>query len=165
MTNDTISQNNNSPAYKSTVVRALLQVNPSVFIHFDGRKAGVVAPVGLLTQYHAVFQVGYDMPVPIPDLTFDDEGMKCTLSFKGRPMLCMVPWSAVWAVAGEDGRGMIWDQEMPPEAREEAAREQQKREQKPSGTVVSIASAKGERKPTKRSTTKTERPPYLRVVK
>src|SRR5580704_1000031 len=55
------------------------------------------------------------MPVPIPDVRVDDEGMSCTLSFNRSPFFCVVPWSSVYAMVGDDGRGMVWPEDVPPE--------------------------------------------------
>jgi stringent starvation protein B len=63
------------------------------------------------------------MPVPIPDLRVDEEGVFGTLSFKGVPFTCFVPWRSVFALVGEDGKGMVWSAEMPPEVAGELQRE------------------------------------------
>jgi hypothetical protein len=55
------------------------------------------------------------MPVPIPDLRLDDDGMSCTLSFNRSPFFCVVPWASVFAMVGEDGRGMVWPDDVPAE--------------------------------------------------
>src|SRR3954463_6843697 len=55
------------------------------------------------------------MPVPIPDLRLDEESMSCTLSFNRSPFYCVVPWSSVFAMVGEDGRGMVWPDDVPQE--------------------------------------------------
>ncbi|HEV3194374.1 MAG TPA: hypothetical protein VGY54_27940 [Polyangiaceae bacterium] len=60
------------------------------------------------------------MPVPIPDLRLDDDGMSCTLSFNRAPFFCGVPWSSVFAMVGEDGRGMVWPDDVPAEVARQA---------------------------------------------
>src|SRR5262249_11337100 len=52
---------------------------------------------------------------PIPDLRLDDDGMSCTLSFSRAGFFCVVPWSTVFAMVGEDGRGMVWPDDVPAE--------------------------------------------------
>jgi hypothetical protein len=47
--------------------------------------------------------------------------MSCTLSFNRSPFYCVVPWPSVFAMVGEDGRGMVWPDEMPPELTKPAA--------------------------------------------
>jgi hypothetical protein len=70
-----------------------------------------------------VLQVGFEMPIPIPDLRVDDEGVFGTLSFSRTPFACSVPWNAVFALVGDEGRGMVWPDSMPPEIVAEVERE------------------------------------------
>ncbi len=107
---------------KKEVALALLE-RTSVFVHLDPRAAAVVVPAGFKKQAQLVLQVGLNMPVPIRDLHLDDEGMTCTLSFNRTPFFCVVPWSSVYAVVGcDDGRGMIWPEDVPPEVAQAQAR-------------------------------------------
>lgn len=107
---------------KRDVARALL-VRGSVFIHLDPRVEGVVVPAWLKSQPQLVLQVGTDMPIPIPDLRIDDEGVFGTLSFQRSPFTCQVRWSAIFALVGEDGRGMVWPEDLPSEIAQEVERE------------------------------------------
>lgn len=99
---------------KKDVARALL-LRGSVFVHLDPRLDQVVVPERLRHQPQVVLQVGLDMPVPIPDLRIDDAGVYGTLSFKGAPFTCFVPWESIFALVGEDAKGMVWPTEMPHE--------------------------------------------------
>src|SRR5882757_8356348 len=99
---------------KKDVATALLQ-GPSLYIHLDPRKAEVSVPPYFKKQPQLVLQVGLNMSIPIPDLKVDDEGVTCTLSFNRSPFWCRLPWSAVYALVGEDGRGMVWPGEVPKE--------------------------------------------------
>ena len=80
-------------------------------------------PAWLSHQPQLVLQVGFDMLIPIPDLRVDDEGVLGTLSFSRMPFTCFVPWDAVFALVGDDGRGMVWPESMPPEIAAEVDRE------------------------------------------
>jgi hypothetical protein len=60
------------------------------------------------------------MPVPSPDLRLDEAGMSCTLSFNRAPFHCVVPWGSVYAMVGDDGRGMVWPDDVPPEVEQQA---------------------------------------------
>jgi hypothetical protein len=60
------------------------------------------------------------MPVPIPDLRLDDDGISCTLSFNRAPFFCVVPWSSIFAMVGDDGRGMVWPDDVPAEVARQA---------------------------------------------
>ncbi len=99
---------------KKDVVLALLQ-GPSVFVHLDPRKKGVVVPANFRKQPQLVLQIGLNMAVSIPDLRVDDEGVSCTLSFARSPFWCVLPWSAIYALVSEDGPGMVWPDDVPPE--------------------------------------------------
>lgn len=47
---------------------------------------------------------GFDMVVPIPDLTCEEKGIRATLSFGGQPYLTFVPYEAVEAIVGDELR-------------------------------------------------------------
>jgi stringent starvation protein B len=106
--------NGNPPPPKKEVALALLE-RGSVHVHLDPRASGVVVPAWFKRQPQLVLQVGLNMPVPIPDLRVDEDGMSCTLSFNRSPFFCIVPWSSVYAMVGDDGRGMVWPEDVPPE--------------------------------------------------
>jgi hypothetical protein len=102
---------------KKEVALALLERSNDrgIFVHLDPRQATVVVPPWFKKQPQLVLQIGLNMPVPIPDLRLDDEGMSCTLSFNRSPFYCVVPWASVFAMVGEDGRGMVWPDDVPAE--------------------------------------------------
>jgi stringent starvation protein B len=131
---------------KKDVALALLQ-GPSLFIHLDPRKAEVIVPPHFKKQAQLVLQVGLNMAVPIPDLHVDDDGVSCTLSFNRSPFWCRLPWSAIYALVGDDKRGMIWPDEVPAEV---------ENAQRPKGTEPQAAGPKS-RGP--RSSKKRERSP------
>ena len=102
---------------KKEVALALLERSNDrgIFVHLDPRQATVVVPPWFKKQPQLVLQIGLNMPVPIPDLRLDDDGMSCTLSFNRSPFFCAVPWASVFAMVGEDGRGMVWPDDVPAE--------------------------------------------------
>ena len=107
---------------KRAIARSLL-LRGSMFIHLDPRVEGVVVPPWFRDKPQLVLQVGLDMPVPIPDLRIDADGVSATLSFNRSPFLCFVAWDAIYALSGEDGQGMVWPESMPPEIAAEVERE------------------------------------------
>jgi stringent starvation protein B len=109
---------------KKEVALALLE-RSKVLVHLDPRKDGVIVPAGFRKQPQLVLEIGLNMPVPIPDLRLDEEGMSCTLSFSRQPFYCVVPWPSVFAMVGDDGRGMVWPDDVPPEIASQAPAEQQ----------------------------------------
>jgi len=86
-----------------------------MFIHLDPRRPDVVVPRWFAGQPQLVLQVGLNMAIPIPDLKLDDACISCTLSFNRQPFWCKIPWTAVYALIGEDGRGGVWPDDVPPE--------------------------------------------------
>jgi hypothetical protein len=46
--------------------------------------------------------------------------MSCTLSFNRAPFYCVVPWSSVFAMVGDDGRGVVWPEDVPAEVARQA---------------------------------------------
>ena len=110
---------------KKEVALALLE-GSSVFIHLDPRNDEVRVPPWFKRQPRLVLQIGLNMPVPIPDLNLDEDSVSCTLSFNRSPHFCRIPWAAVFALVGEDGRGMLWPDDIPPEVAAEMQTAQQK---------------------------------------
>jgi len=110
---------------KKDVARALL-LRGSVFVHLDPRHDGVMVPEWLRAQAQVVLQIGLDMPIAITDLRVDDAGVFGTLSFQRAPYTCTVPWAAVFALVGDDGKGMVWPDDLPPEIAAEVEREAQR---------------------------------------
>jgi pyruvate/2-oxoglutarate dehydrogenase complex dihydrolipoamide acyltransferase (E2) component len=105
---------------KKEVALALLE-RSSVHVYLDPRSKEVIVPPWLAKQPRLVLQIGLNMPVPIPDLRLDDDAMTCTLSFNHSPFLCVVPWKCVFAMVGDDSRGMVWPDDVPPELSIEGA--------------------------------------------
>jgi stringent starvation protein B len=99
---------------KKDVAMALLK-GPSVYVHLDPRQDSVIVPKWFKKQPQLVLQIGMNMAVPILDLDVGEDGISCTLSFNRSPFWCSMPWSAIYALVGEDGRGMIWPTDVPGE--------------------------------------------------
>ena len=97
---------------KKDVMTALLE-GASVFLHLDPRRQGVIVPKWLANQPQLILQVGLNMLVRIPDLEVGDDGVSCTLSFNRSPFWCFMPFTAIYGIVAEDGRGMIWPQDVP----------------------------------------------------
>lgn len=131
----------------------------SVFIHLDPRVPTVQCPLGFKQQPRLVLQVGLDMAVPIPDLRIDEDGVFGTLSFSRTPVQCFIPWKAVFALCGDDGRGQVWPTEMPAEVLAEVEREQA------SEKAVAAQAAPRQRVSSIKPRTKTKLPAGWRVIK
>jgi stringent starvation protein B len=167
---------------KKEVVLALLE-RSTVFIHLDPRRDLVAVPPWFKKQPRLVLQIGLNMPVPIRDLSVDDECICCTLSFNRSPYFCWIPWHAIFALVGEDQRGMVWPDDVPPELVAQAGA-QDKRPERPKlravttedgsraesekGELLPAAAADAPSAPARQpegSAPKSKRPPHLRVVK
>lgn len=99
---------------KKEVALALLE-RSNVDVYLDPRAKGVVVPPQFRKEPRLILKIGLNMPVPIPDLRLDDESMSCTLSFNRTKFYCVVPWLSVFAMVGDDGRGMVWPDDVPQE--------------------------------------------------
>jgi stringent starvation protein B len=137
---------------KKEVALALLERSNDrgIFVHLDPRQAGVVVPPWFKKQPQLVLQIGLNMPVAIPDLRLDDEGMSCTLSFNRSPFHCVVPWASVFAMVGEDAKGMVWPDDVPVEVQLRQGQERPERPnatpERPPGAPPSIRAVEGARK-------------------
>jgi stringent starvation protein B len=123
---------------KQAVALDLLE-RTSVFVHLDPRRPGVIVPQGFLKQPQLVLQIGLNMAIAIPDLNVGEEGISCTLSFNKRPHFCSLPWSAIYALIGEQGGGMVWPEDVPPEvvSQQRAAAKKEAKPRKPGLRAVS----------------------------
>jgi len=110
-----------SPASKREVLTAIL-ARGDAFLHLDARHTGVDVPPWLKGDPNLCLQLGYDLPVPIPDLALDEDGVRATLSFRREPFLCVVPWAAIFLIVDAESRGMLWEDDAPPETRVQAPR-------------------------------------------
>lgn len=88
-----------------------------LWVHLDSYHPEVTIPEYLRHRSQLVLQVGHFMPIPIPDLVIDPNGLRATLSFHKQPHECFVPWTSVFCLVGENGRGMIWREHMPNDIR------------------------------------------------
>jgi stringent starvation protein B len=159
---------------KKEVAEVLLE-GPSVFVHLDPRRDGVIVPKWFKNQPQLVLQIGLNMAVPIPDLLVDDDGISCTLSFNRAPYKCFLPWPAVYALIGEDGRAMIWPDDVPPELAAQLERaklkavpaKKAKKRTRPRAVPTESEAPKNAPAPEteKPEPGKRALPPYLRVIK
>jgi len=136
---------NPSPS-KPDVARALL-LKGTAFLHLDPRLDEVIVPPWFKDQPQLVLQVGIDMPVPIRDLRVDEQGVVATLSFNRTPFTCFVPWQSVFALVGDDGKGMMWAESMPVEVAAEVEREVERMGVRAAAEADARADAAGQARP------------------
>jgi stringent starvation protein B len=97
------------PALNKHAVAIEILKTGSLFVHVKAQIEGVIVPSNLKKRDFVVLQVGYNMPVPIPDLEIASEGVSGTLAFKGVPFWCDIPWASVVALIGDNGKGRVYD--------------------------------------------------------
>jgi stringent starvation protein B len=90
----------------------------SVFVYLDARRGGVKVPPEFAGNRQLLLQYGDNMPIPIPDLQVDDEGITATLSFSRMPHRTFVPWAAVYMIErGDlergDGKRILYYNDVP----------------------------------------------------
>lgn len=122
---------------KKDVALALLE-QATVLVHLDPRGEPVQVPAWFKRQPQLVLQIGLNMPKPIPDLNVDEQGISCTLSFSNSPHFCFLPWSAVYALIGASGRGMVWPDDVPKEVAGQYVVTTPKEEPKPRPVLRSV---------------------------
>jgi stringent starvation protein B len=110
---------------KKEVLLNLLEKS-SVLMHLDARREDVHVPRNLKTNPQLILQLGLNLPVPIRDLEVGDDGVKCTLSFQRVPFYCVLPYPAIFAMVSEDGRAMVWPEDVPGEVARAAEDEARK---------------------------------------
>lgn len=81
-----------------------------LFLHVNTSTPGVVLPANVSGKPNCILQVGYDMPVPIPDLLVTENEIFATLSFSGKGFHCNIPADAIFAVVNEAGKGMFFSE-------------------------------------------------------
>lgn len=84
-------------------------------MYIDARRPGVAVPEHLQNETRLVLQYGLNMPVPVEDLEVTEAGVKATLSFSRQPYQTLIPWSAIYVIACTDGRGVLYQEDVPPE--------------------------------------------------
>jgi hypothetical protein len=84
-------------------------------LHIDARRPGVVVPSNLKSERQLVLQYGLDMRIPIPDLQVNDREVRATLSFSGHQEMTVIPWDAVYVVASDRERGVVYHEDVPPD--------------------------------------------------
>ena len=100
------------PPSKTEVMLALLETSEAR-VHLDARRPSVELPRTLLTDGHVCLDYGYSLRPAITDLTIDESGIRATLSFQNTPTPTFVPWSAVYLIANFEGRGAVWQNDIP----------------------------------------------------
>lgn len=96
---------------KRRTIEALLGQGP-VLIHADGRRAGVRVPSMYRTDPALVLRFGHHL-TPAIDLVLDDRSISGTLTFRGEPFACVLPWTAIYAAILEGERdGTTWQDDV-----------------------------------------------------
>jgi stringent starvation protein B len=113
-------------------------------LHIDARRPGVIVPTAFRREAHLVLQYGHDLPIPIPDLEVDEYGVRATLSFSRAAQLTVIPWTAVYVVACDDGRGVLYSEDVPEDVPVIAARQTIESDAAPEGDLLGEGEAGAE---------------------
>jgi stringent starvation protein B len=105
---------NDEQLSKREALESLLKQG-DVLLQLDPRVAGVGVPTEYVEQPLLVLRIGFEMPVPIPDLEINDTGIQATLSFRQTPHAVEVPWRAIFGMVSEHGQGLLWTGDVPRE--------------------------------------------------
>jgi stringent starvation protein B len=101
---------------RETLLRLLAE--GMVMVHLDARRPGVKVPRAHRTE--ALLRLNLSYRFASRDLTVDEDGVRCTLSFSGVPYLCELPLPAIFAVTSHvSGESMVWPESLPSEAQRE----------------------------------------------
>jgi stringent starvation protein B len=125
-------------------------------VHLDARREGVRLPARLMTSGTVRLDYGYGLKPPITDLTIDDDGIGATLSFDDGMAFTFVPWPAVFLIADFDGRGAVWQEDIPTDLFEVDVEHAEGAPSEPAGAPTAAPAAAPGKKP---------RPSYLKLVK
>lgn len=83
-------------------------------LHLDSRQPGVVVPAQHRDDPHLRLSLSYRYA--IPDLVIDDGRVQATLSFRGRPFQCQVPWDAIFCISSKvTDDASVWPEDLPSE--------------------------------------------------
>ena len=115
----------------------------STSLHLDARRPGVVVPDAFRQEAHLMLQYGYDLAISIPDLEVDEHGVRATLSFSRTPHVTVIPWSAVYAIASLDGRGVLYPEDVPGDVSVMAGGESGEASEAPEPVPAEIAAIAG----------------------
>ncbi len=92
---------------KADILEGLLADHAMVQVWFHTRTHGeTVVPPHLGNRDAVMFEIGLNMPIPIPDLRIADGGFSATLSIQRAPFTVTVLWDAVFMLAVM-GEGMV----------------------------------------------------------
>lgn len=131
---------------KTNTAQTILSLGSSLFVHIDPTVEGVQVPAWLYGREQVVLQFGKNLPVPIKDLIVDSDGICGTLSFKGVPFFCDIPWDSVFALVADNGRGNVWAEDMPEAIKAQVEQENLRNQAGPrQGNVTPIGHAKRRR--------------------
>lgn len=87
------------------IVTDLLRLGP-VYLHIDPSVDQVVIPSGFMGRPKVVLVIGDESTGR--DMEITPEGFFGTLTFRGEPYTCFVPWDATFAVYPKQGHGVVW---------------------------------------------------------
>ncbi len=87
-----------------------------VMVTTDARRDNVRVPPRLSGELQ--LNLNFSHKFGLADFFYDDDGVRCSLSFNGQPFFCDIPWPAVWGLTSHaDGERVLWPDSLPEELR------------------------------------------------
>ncbi len=85
-----------------------------VMVTIDARKDNARVPSRFSGELN--LNLNFSHKFGIHDFFYDDDGVRCSLSFQGTPFFVDVPWTAIYGMHSHaDGERMVWPDSMPEE--------------------------------------------------
>jgi stringent starvation protein B len=83
-------------------------------VTLDARREGVRVPPHLAQEL--MLNLNFSLRFGIDDFTYDDDGVRASLSFNKMPFLCDIPWSSVYQLTSTvNADRMVWPDSLPVE--------------------------------------------------
>ena len=104
------------PMNKPHFIQSLLNEYGLISLYIDARRENVIVPEHLKNTAQLILDIGYNLVVPIPDLTVSEQGIASTLSFNRQLFTCFIPWDSLFAVRVEEqywGQVIMWKDNVP----------------------------------------------------
>ena len=83
-----------------------------VYVRLDARQTGVEVPEHLADDPALTLKLSYAFQ---GETTHDETAITTYLKFSGQYQRCVLPWSAIWGMNGEDSKQTLWPEDIPKE--------------------------------------------------
>jgi stringent starvation protein B len=131
-------------------------------VHLDARAVGVDVPSQFQDDAH--LRLNFSYRFNLDTFVIDEKGITANLAFGGIDHLCVIPWSAVFAMTHtETGESRVWTMDIPAELLQEVEQAIKSSDLVPEPTIRSVQDRANETEPKHEPTER--RVGHLRVIK